>query len=88
MTSHGEFQQVLTKLIVCLDKLKQTLVEQNNSNVKRKTIKKHRQLLLQAVLRIRIRDPVPFYPWIRDPGRLKSQDSVSGSGMNNPDHIS
>jgi hypothetical protein len=30
----------------------------------------------------RIRDPVPFDPWTRDP------DPVRGSGMNNPDHIS
>ncbi len=33
------------------------------------------------VLRIRIRDPVPFWPL--DPGWVKN----SGSGMNNPDHI-
>jgi hypothetical protein len=31
---------------------------------------------------------VPFDPWIRDPGWLKSQDPDPGSGMNNPDHIS
>ena len=31
-----------------------------------------------------------FYPWIRDPGWVKNQDPVpgSGSGMNNPDYIS
>jgi hypothetical protein len=36
-----------------------------------------------------------FDPWIRDPGWVKNQDPVrdgkksgSGSGMNNPDHIS
>ncbi len=39
---------------------------------------------LLAVLRIRIRDPVPF--WLRDPGWIKCQDP--GSGMINPDHIS
>jgi hypothetical protein len=34
------------------------------------------QVFLQgffAVLRIRICDPVPFYPWIRDPGWVESQ---------------
>ncbi len=36
------------------------------------------------MLRIRIRDPVPFLPL--DPGWVKK--SGSGSGMNNPDHIS
>ncbi len=30
-------------------------------------------LLVLAVLRIRIRDPVPFDPWIRDPGWVESQ---------------
>ncbi len=40
----------------------------------------------KPVLWIRIRDPVPFVPWIRDPGWVKNQES--GSGMNNPDHIS
>jgi hypothetical protein len=36
--------------------------------------------LWYAVLRIRIRDPVPFfYPWIRDPGWVKSQDPYPGS---------
>ncbi len=39
------------------------------------------------MLRIRIRDPVPFDPWMRDPGLVKSQDTESGSGMNNPAHI-
>jgi hypothetical protein len=29
-----------------------------------------------------------FDPWIRDPGWVKNQDPDSGSGMNNPDHIS
>ncbi len=31
-----------------------------------------------------------FEPWIRGPGWVKNHDSypVSGSGMNNPDHIS
>ncbi len=36
----------------------------------------------QTVWRIRIRDPLPFWP--RDPGWVKK--SGSGSGMNNPDH--
>jgi hypothetical protein len=40
-----------------------------------------------TVLRIRIRDPVPFDPWIRDPGWVESQHPDPGSGMNNPDHI-
>jgi hypothetical protein len=41
------------------------------------------------VLRIRIRDRCLFDPWVRDPGWVKSQDpDGSGSGMNNPDHIS
>ncbi len=40
----------------------------------------------QSVLRIRIRDPMPFRPLIQDPGWVKK--SGSGSGMNNPDHIS
>ncbi len=39
---------------------------------------------IQAVLRIRIRDPVPFWPL--DPGSGKGKKSWSGSGMNNPDH--
>jgi hypothetical protein len=38
------------------------------------------------VLRIRIRDPVHFWPL--DPGRVKHQDLDPGSGMNTPDHIS
>jgi hypothetical protein len=37
-------------------------------------------------MRIRIRDLMPFNSWIRDPGWVKK--SGSGSGMNNPDHIS
>jgi hypothetical protein len=41
---------------------------------------------LKTVLRIRIRDPVPFRP--RDPGWVKSKDTDPGSGMNNPEHIS
>jgi hypothetical protein len=41
------------------------------------------RIMFLTVLRIRIRDPVPFSP--RDPGWVKSG---SGSGMNNPDHIS
>jgi hypothetical protein len=41
---------------------------------------------LEAVLRIR--DPVPFFPWIWDPGWIKSKDPDPESGMNNPDHIS
>jgi hypothetical protein len=41
-----------------------------------------------SVLRIRIRDPVPFRS--RDSGWVKNQDldPVSRSGMNIPDHIS
>ncbi len=37
---------------------------------------------------LRIRDL--FDPWIRDPGWVKNQYPApgSGSGMNNPDHIS
>jgi hypothetical protein len=38
---------------------------------------------INAVLRIQ--EPVPFNPWIRDLGREKTG---SGSGMKNPDHIS
>ncbi len=33
-----------------------------------------------------IRDPVPF--WLLDPGSGMSKKSGSGSGINNPDHIS
>ncbi len=40
---------------------------------------------LCTVLRIRIRDPVPFWP--RDPEGVESQHPDPGSGMNNPDHI-
>ncbi len=38
------------------------------------------------VLRIRILDPVPFWPM--DPGSMTGKKSVSGSGMNKLDHIS
>jgi hypothetical protein len=38
------------------------------------------------VLRIRIRDPVPFWPLV--PGSGMDKKSRSGSGTNNPDHIS
>ncbi len=41
----------------------------------------------KAVLGIRIRDPVLFDPWIRDPGWVESQHPDPGSGMNNPNHI-
>ncbi len=34
-------------------------------------------------MRIRIRDPVLFDPWIWDPGWVKSQDPDPGSEMNN-----
>ncbi len=37
---------------------------------------------------MRIRDPVPFYPWIRDTGSGMGKKSGSGSEMNNRDHIS
>jgi hypothetical protein len=37
-----------------------------------------------AVLRIRIRDPMSFWPLV--PGLIKK--SGYGSGMNNPDHVS
>jgi hypothetical protein len=42
------------------------------------------QINVLPVLRIRIRDPVPFDPWIRDPGWVESQHPDPGSGMNNP----
>jgi hypothetical protein len=42
--------------------------------------------LVLDILRIRIRDPVPFWPL--DPGFGMDKKSGSGSGMNNPDHIS
>ncbi len=45
-------------------------------------------LFLQPVLRIRIRDPVLYYPWIRDPESGMSKKPGSGFGMNNPSHIS
>ncbi len=44
-----------------------------------------KRLQTRAVLRIRIRDPVPFWP--REPGWVESQHPDPGSGMNNPDHI-
>ncbi len=36
--------------------------------------------MFKAVLRIRIRDPVPFWPrpWIRDPGWVKNEDPDPG----------
>ncbi len=40
---------------------------------------------VSAVLRIGIRDPVPFWPL--DPGSRMGRKTASGSGMNNPDHI-
>jgi hypothetical protein len=42
------------------------------------------------VLRIRIRDPVPFWPLNPGPGMGKNQDLYPGSasGMSNPDHFS
>ncbi len=43
-----------------------------------------------SVLRIRIRDPVPFWPpWIRDPGRVECSIRIRdpGSEMNNQDNI-
>ncbi len=39
----------------------------------------------QAVLRIRIQDPIPFRPL--DPGSGMGKKSGSGSEMNNPDHF-
>ncbi len=42
-------------------------------------------LILWAVLRIRIRDPVPFRSL--DPGFGMGKNSGSRSGMNNPNHI-
>jgi hypothetical protein len=36
---------------------------------------------------LRIRDPVPFDPWIRDPGWVESQHPDPGSEMNNLVHI-
>ncbi len=41
---------------------------------------------LWVVLRSRIRDPVPFWPL--DPGSGMGKKTGSGSGMNNPNHIS
>ncbi len=41
------------------------------------------------MLRIRIRDRVPFYPWIRDPGWVKKSGPPDPDpGWTNPDHIS
>ncbi len=42
--------------------------------------------LKNTVLRIRILDPVPFWP--QDPGSGKGKKSGSGSWKYNPDHIS
>jgi hypothetical protein len=40
-----------------------------------------RQAVIEAVLQIRIGDPVPFIlPWIRDPGWEKNPDPGSGMG--------
>ncbi len=39
------------------------------------------------MLWIRIRDPVLFGPWTRDPGWRKFQSQDPGSGMNIPDLI-
>ncbi len=44
------------------------------------------QKTLKTVLLFLIRDPVPF--WSLDPGSGMDKKSGSGSGMNNPDHIS
>ncbi len=44
------------------------------------------RVIKHAVLRIRIRDPVPFWPL--DLGSGMGKKSGSGSGMNSPDHIS
>ncbi len=44
------------------------------------------QTVRTAVLRIRIRDPCLFVPWIREPGWRKK--SRTRSGMNIPNHIS
>jgi hypothetical protein len=41
-------------------------------------------LELLPVLQIRVRDPVPFFT----PGSGMDKKSGSGSGLNNPDHIS
>jgi hypothetical protein len=48
--------------------------------------KGERYLYFCPLLRIRIRDPVPFRPL--DPESGMGKKSGSGSGMNNPDHIS
>jgi hypothetical protein len=44
-------------------------------------------MISSAMLRIRIRDLVPFDPWIWDPGWVKNQNPDSDL-MNNLDHIS
>jgi hypothetical protein len=49
-------------------------------------IKMWKVLCKFPVLRIRIRDPVPFWPL--DPESGMGKKSGSGSVMNNPDHIS
>ncbi len=41
---------------------------------------------LKSVLRIQIRNPVPFWPL--DPKAWMGKNQISGSGMNIPDHIS
>jgi|688.fasta_scaffold1380369_1 hypothetical protein len=46
----------------------------------------NKKIVLSPLLQILIRNPVPFYPWIWDPGWAKK--SGSGSGINNADHIS
>ncbi len=43
--------------------------------------------MLKAVLRIRIRDWIPFRPLDLGSGMGESQHQDPGSGMNNPDHI-
>jgi hypothetical protein len=43
---------------------------------------------LFTVLRIRIRDPVLFYPWIRDPGWVNNQFPDPGLDPWIQDHIS
>ncbi len=54
------------------------------ANLKKLSSCKWLQGLLITVLRIR--NPVPFLSL--DPGSGMGEKSVSGSGMNNPDHIS
>jgi hypothetical protein len=55
-------------------------------NGERNMVTGERKKEWQTVLRIRIRDPVPFWPL--DPESGMGKKSGSGSGMNNPDHIS